>query len=231
MDQGLLRRPLPAGSLDPVWARASRARRSHPLGRDGDRRAMDGLRRRRDRVRHQGCGRGARGPFLANTPAIQALRMPSHRGTRAAERAPVSISRALRYRWARAAQPSRTCLRFRFPCKAGAQCHASQHGTSGLRAAQPGPERQRRVPGRPVGPVYQACSRCGRKAERPVAVRQGRFRARQCVAATTDVAVAASCFRGVPHAGYDASFDRPSARIILRPFRSRSGPGSSASRT
>ena len=68
MDQGLLRRPLPAGGLDPVWARASRARRSHPLGRDGDRRAMDGLRRRRDRVRHQGRGRGARGPFLANTP-------------------------------------------------------------------------------------------------------------------------------------------------------------------
>ena len=40
MDQGLLRGPLPAGSLDPVWTSASQADRPHPLGRHGDGRAF-----------------------------------------------------------------------------------------------------------------------------------------------------------------------------------------------
>jgi DNA-binding SARP family transcriptional activator len=39
------------------------------LGRHGDGGAMDGLRRRRNRIRPQGCGRGAPRPFLASHPA------------------------------------------------------------------------------------------------------------------------------------------------------------------
>jgi hypothetical protein len=62
--KGLLRRPLPARSLDPARAVAPRARRAHPLGRHGNRRAVDGIRRRRHRIRHQSCGRGTRGLFL-----------------------------------------------------------------------------------------------------------------------------------------------------------------------
>ncbi len=75
MDEGLLWRSLPARSLDPARTVASPARRSHPLGRHGNRAAVDGIRRRRHRIRHQSCGRGARGPFSAQPPLTRESRV------------------------------------------------------------------------------------------------------------------------------------------------------------
>ena len=73
MDQGLLWRALPARSLDPARTVASRARWSHPLGRHGNRAALDGLRRRRNRIRHQSSGRGTRRLLLARRNGKQLL--------------------------------------------------------------------------------------------------------------------------------------------------------------
>ena len=67
---------------------ASRARRSRPLGRHGDREALDGLRRRCDRVGHQGCGGSARGPrsAVAGTGSELNRRSASHWATASREK-------------------------------------------------------------------------------------------------------------------------------------------------